>query len=303
MSRQRRSILLTGATGFIGSCVAQALRTSGHEVLILKRKTSDTRRIAHLLADSANVTAYDIESNPLSRVFENHRPHAVIHMATVYGRSGESLSDVIAGNLALPVFLLEAALAAGTSLFLNADSFSARGNSLPRGLESYVMTKRQFRQAAELLSRDGAIRFINAQIEHPYGPRDRAGKFVPALIGALLRNSATFEMTPGQQCRDFVFVDDVADAFVALVERADALSAEVQTVEIGSGASMPLREFVTLVKDLVGASTELKFGALPYRPDELMHSVADLSAMFALGWSPKTGLQDGLLKTIESARR
>lgn len=296
-------MILTGASGFIGSRVAHALWERGHAVAILKRTKSDLRRISRLMADAANVAAYDLESTPVQQVFDNHSPDAVVHLATVYGRQGESLSEILAGNVVFPLALLEAAIQSGTELFLNADSFSSRGDSLPEGLEGYVLSKRQFRQCAALAATKSRTRLVNAQIEHPYGPEDGKGKFVPTVIRALIENKAEFQLTAGEQCRDFVFVEDVADAFVALVESADRFPSGVTNVEIGTGVSMKLREFVGLAKDLAGSSTTLRFGALPYRSNEMMHSVADLSGMRLLGWSPRVSVEEGLLRTIESSRR
>ena len=92
----KQHILLTGATGFLGSHLLEALLKEGHEVTILKRSTSDTWRIEHLLSQ---VTAFDVDVLPLQGVFEKNKIDCVVHLATSYRKySGpEEVSEMLSG--------------------------------------------------------------------------------------------------------------------------------------------------------------------------------------------------------------
>ena len=297
----RPVVLLTGGTGFIGAAVLRALQAAGVPIVLLKRAQSDPWRIADLLDGQHGVTAYDVDDVRLDTVFARHRVDVVIHLATAYGRHGELLSDVIEANVVFPVKLLQAAIAAGTGAFLNADSFSTKADELPDGLAEYVLTKKHFSQCAGLLVGGRGLRFVNLRIEHAYGPRDGDRKFVPTLVRALLANQASFDLTRGEQVRDFVYVDDIVAAFVTLVWKYGALSHNPITLDVGTGSGQSLQSMVRLARELTGAATELRFGALPYRSGELMRSVADTRLLRELGWEPEVSLRDGLARTIEAA--
>ncbi len=174
-----KTVILTGGTGFIGAAVLRELRLRGLAVVVLKRSTSDTRRIADVLVNDASVTSYDVDTVTLQDVFSHHPIEVVIHVATDYARTTESLSRAVESNVLFPTRLLEAAAASGATAFINTDTFSAKAQDLPQGLDAYVLTKKHFRQCGEMLAARHGLRFVNLRIEHAYGPGDGAGKFVP----------------------------------------------------------------------------------------------------------------------------
>ena len=107
-------------------------------------------------------------------------------------------------------------------------------------------------------------------------------------------------MTPGDQTRDFIYVDDVVDAILRIIENSHKFDVGYFDFEIGTGIATPLRDFIKTAHTLCGSKTELLFGALPYREGEIMHSVANLNNLFNLGWRPKYSYYEGLVKTISS---
>lgn len=294
-SQARASLLLTGATGFLGQRLLRALHARGMNLVLLKRPQSDTSMLSDL---RDRVDVYDMDRTPMHEVFDRSRIDVVVHTATCYGRARESLSEVAEVNVRFPVRLMESAIDAGVRLFLNADTFSAQAEALPAGLEAYVLTKRHFRECGELLASARGIRFLSLRIEQMYGPGDNAQKFVPSLLRALRANVPSFDLTTGDQRRDFIYVDDVVAAFVALIERADVVPAAVRSVQVGTGESHSIREFAELARDLTGSRTELRFGALPYRHGELMASRADTASLRALGWVPRVSLREGLRRIL-----
>lgn len=300
MSRTTSTVLLTGATGFLGSHLLDGLLANGLEVVVLKRSGSNTARIAARMAD---VSSHDVDRVPLKEVFERTPIDAVVHAATCYGRRGETVSEVIATNVLFGMQLLETAAEFKVPTFLNTGTFSAKGGELPQGLASYVLTKRHFSEYGACFAADAGIVFVDMQLEHVYGPADDETKFVPGLIRALLDERPTFDLTLGEQRRDFVYVRDVVAAYLKVLERRADFPGPSLRVEVGSGEAVALADFVRLARDLAGSLTELRFGALPYREGDAMHSVADLRLLRRVGWAPAVTLRDGLARTILAARQ
>lgn len=287
------NILLTGATGYLGSHLARALIGAGHRVSCLKRSFSDTRRIDDLL-DS--MTAYDIDNTPIPGLLRALRGlDAVVHSATCYGRKpGEVLADVVDANVSFPLRLLEAATRENVPKFINIDT------SIRNPVNPYALSKRQFREWGLMLSRQGRPRFLNIRFEHFFGPGDDETKFTTHVIRSCRRNVPRLEFTPGEQLRDFIYIDDAVSAFRLIFEsEMGSDSIENEEFEIGSGEAVTIKDFAATVRRLTGASTRLDFGALPYRENEVMFSQADTSRLTALGWRNETGIEAGILKTLE----
>ena len=116
------TILLTGATGFLGSHLLQLLIEEGYDVIIIKRSSSDLSKIKYY---EGKYKAYNIEKvEDLFIPFTENRIDVIIHLATDYGR--DSLYKMLYTNVMLPVALLELAVVNGVSLFLNTDTFFAK---------------------------------------------------------------------------------------------------------------------------------------------------------------------------------
>lgn len=288
-------VLITGATGFLGSHLVRALVARGDQVVVLKRSRSDLARFRDLLPALA---LYDADQNGLDRLLVEHGDiSAVLHTATCYGRNGEPEEVVFEANTALALRLLQRAVQAKVPLFLHTDTCINRGPIGHTYLGSYALSKRQFAEWGEHFASRGDIAFVNVKLQHPYGPGDSPDKFVPSILRQCLDNVAEIRLTPGEQKKDFVYVADVVSAMLLLLDRG-ADVASFQEYECGSGQAVSIRQFVETAHALAGSRSRLLFGALPYREQEIMYSCADTTALRDLGWSPRYGLREGLEQTL-----
>ena len=290
------NILVTGATGFIGGRLVKGLLQKGHQVIILKRSFSRIDRIRDLLP---HLYSYDIDRCDLVQPFrEFEKIDAIIHLATSYGRNQESLSDIVDVNTLFPLRLLEAASHFQVNCFLNTDTYF---NKLPfpyQGLEGYSLSKRHFREWGAQFARLQKIHFVNISLEHVFGPGDGDSKFVPFLIRHLLKNAAPLDLTPGEQKRDFIYIEDVVSAFLYILNHAICCPTSYQEYEVGTGQSVSLRTFIGTAHKLSHSITPLNFGTIPYREQEIMDSVANIEQLVSLEWSPQYTLERALSLTI-----
>lgn len=287
-----KTILLTGGTGFLGSNLLARLASTGCRIILLKRTTSQTVRIAALIDGLA---VYDIDVVPLERVFSENSIDMIIHCATDYGRKARVPLDLLDANLFLPLKLLELGVENGVSCFINTDSI------LDKNINYYSLSKSQFKDWLKLYSREMIC--ISVALEHFYGPFDDESKFVTFIVRSILRNVERIPLTAGEQKRDFIYIDDVVDAFEKILQHCSTFSNGYYEFQVGSCTTLSIRDFVCLVKNISGnKATVLDFGALPYREHEVMESRSDTSAVSALGWMPKTSLESGLKQTIERER-
>jgi len=164
------------------------------------------------------------------------------------------------------------------------------------------LSKRQFDDWGRIFANQGQIRFVNIKLEHMYGPGDDPSKFSAHVVQSCLKNIPELALTPGEQKRDFIYIDDVVEAYLKLLENCTTEEAKFQEYEVGSGKALSIREYGETVHSLTKSATRLKFGALPSRDNEIMYSEADISRIVNFGWKPKHDLVSGLRKMIEGER-
>lgn len=290
-----KRILLTGSTGYLGSHLADMLLANGHSIVALKRKTSSLQRLKSILP---KITLIEAEGLDFSAAFKDYgKIDVVIHTAASYGRSGESISQIVDANLNFPLRLMDAAVAADVRLFLNTDT------ALEKHLNAYSLSKRQFAEWGQHLSRQHITRFINLKLEHFYGEGDDDTKFTTHVINSCLMNVPELKLTLGEQKRDFIYINDVVSVYQLLLEKQELLSDWFVEFDVGSGEAVSIRKFVESVHKLTASKTHLNFGAQPYREGEKMFSQADTQSLQKLGWHCGHSLEQGLRLAIERHKK
>jgi CDP-paratose synthetase len=285
-------VLLTGGSGFFGSHLVRTLVSRGDEVCLITRRSSSLARLADLAGRIDHVA---VEAGADAAI-DRGPFDVVVHSATCYGRSGESEQVIWESNVTWPSRLLSAAAGNGVPLFVNTDT------SLPASLTPYAHTKRRFADRAAASARAEEISVLNVRLESVYGPGDDASKFNTQLLHAMLLDVPTFPLTLGEQCRDFIFVDDATDAFLRLVDHARQGGQAYTQAGVGRGRPVSIRTLAETIKRLSGARTRLDFGALAYREGELMRACADITMLRAIGWAGARDLEKGLEETIARER-
>jgi nucleoside-diphosphate-sugar epimerase len=130
-----------------------------------------------------------------------------------------------------------------------------------------------------------------------YGPGQMQNSLIPTAIQAAL-DGEDFPMTPGRQRRDFIFVDDVVDGFLAI---AAAPGIEGKSFDLGTGQATTVQDVVERIFALCGGAGQPQVGALSYRPGVVWESVADADrTKQSTGWQARIGLAEGLEITVNS---
>ena len=288
----RVKIVLTGATGFLGSFLLKNLVKENYDVVVLKRSFSNIYRIKNLLP---KIRYYDLDKVSIEQVFLENEVDTVIHCAVNYGRGKESVFKVVETNLFFSLKLLETALLYNVTTFFNTDTL------LPCGVSTYALSKSQFVEWLKIFANSKQIQVINLKLEHMYGLNDGDTKFVNWIISELLQNKKEVCLTKGEQKRDFIYIDDVVAAYMLLLKRKNEFS-DYAEFDVCTGSKITIKKFVqkiySKIKKQRDIDTYLNFGAIPYRKGEIMEINEDTSKLFSLGWKPMVSLDAGVNKII-----
>lgn len=296
-------VLLTGASGFLGGHVARQALAAGVELHTLGRSADPEGGVHH--------TADLIDRTAVASAVQAAQPQAVIHCAApgvAYGSM--PLAEMLAVAAGGTEALLDAcaALAQPPRVVLVGSGFEYAPSDQPVGEDwPIVPSGSQYgaaKAAAACMAGAFADRLALTLLRpfHIYGAGEAARRLGPFLI-AQARAGQPVELTPCEQQRDFLHVDDCAAmVWAALEARSDRPGLDV--LNLGSGQPIALRTFVDLViTELArhGVTAQCKIGALPYRAAEPMVSLPDLARWQAQGLrGPRVSLEAGVADLVRA---
>lgn len=299
-------VAVTGATGFVGAAVVARLLAEDAEVVAIVRPGGDPGR----LPAGVEALAVDLEDvGRASRAIGALRPELCVHLAAAGAVVRErDHARLLRLNAIFPPALARALAAAGCRRLVTAGSSSEYGpvdgpmseERAPLPDDLYGASKLAGGLLARAAGLELGLEAAHLRLFSVYGPGEDARRLIASVARALVERRP-IDLTPGDQVRDFVYVDDVAEALVAAATGPLPSGA---IVNVGSGRQTTVREACLLLAEAAGADPALlRFGARAYRVGERFSWQADTShAATALRWRARTGLERGLTLTVESVR-
>lgn len=297
-------VFLTGATGFLGGAIARELIARGHECAALAR---DAGKLSPLAGNLPAVEGDLFEPESYRAALARFAPDALLHCAW-RGVEGAARNDIRQlDNLPAAGRLVEAAIDCGARVVVGVGSQGEYGQKngkisevdRPEPTTLYGVTKLAAGNAMLNIAAARGVRAAWGRVFSLYGPGDDGPWLVPGLIRAF-REGRSPDLTACEQTWEFTHVRDAASAFAALLETPDARG----IFNVGSGAPVNLKRAVLMLRDLVAPSIEPRFGAVPYRPDQVMHLEADIERICgAAGWRPRITLEEGFAETVAGRAR
>ncbi|GAA3966098.1 NAD-dependent epimerase/dehydratase family protein [Mucilaginibacter dorajii] len=294
-----KKLLITGASGFLGSRLLEMLLKESYSPVVYLRQSSDTWRIKNLQGDYEIFIAADNSESSIQKLFDEHEIEGILHIATEYGRQ-KSLSSIIETNVLFPLRLIEAGLKRGLKLFINTDTFFGKKQFDLQYLSDYTTSKRVLEGLLNGLA--SKLTIANLRIEHVYGENDSESKFVTSVIKQAILNNDEILLTEGLQKRDFIYVDDVANAYISVLKYGN-LTHGYNEYEVGTGISIRVKDFVTGIANTANSKSNLNFGAIAVRAGEIEDSSANITALTQLGWAPEYDMNKALKKIITAEKK
>jgi UDP-glucose 4-epimerase len=285
-------VLVTGASGFIGTRLCSKLVASSSEVHGVSRVARENGPVQWSVADVA-------ETDDVLEIMRSVRPEIVFHLAShVSGsRSLENVLPSTRSNLLSALNVLLGAADVGCHRVVLAGSLEEpEETGDPTPVSPYAAAKFAASSFARMFHRLYGIPVVTLRLFMVYGPGQwDETKLIPYVITSFLR-SETPCLSSGTRPVDWIFVDDVVDAFLtaAVVDGIDG-----KTFDVGSGELVTVRDVVEEIAGQMETDVNADFGAIDDRPHERVRVANISSTRDEMGWVPQTPLRAGIAATID----
>jgi UDP-glucose 4-epimerase len=301
-------VLVTGGAGFIGSHLVDRLIQEGHEVVVVDNLSTGKRRN---LNRAARFFKLDIQSWRLERVFRNERPNLVMHLAAqmdVRKSVEDPIFDAQVNVLGMLNVLQQAIKhgvrkvvfsSSGGAIYGEQEVYPAPESHVTRPLSPYGISKLCGEQYLSYYQRVSGLQIVSLRYANVYGPRqdpDGEAGVVAIFIQKLLNNEQAIVYGNGRQTRDFVYVEDVVEANLAVMGQ------ETQgTYNVGTGEETSINDLLRILVSRTNSTCKEVHG--PAKAGEQARSVIDSGKLRQeLSWEPRTELSEGLKRTVDYFR-
>lgn len=302
--------MVTGATGFIGANLTRHLLRCGHEVHLLVRRGYNTWSVNEILSDVILHEVHFLDQTSLEQAVANIRPEWIFHLAAYGAYSSQSdLNKMIQTNIIGTINLVNACFKTGFEAFVNTGSSSEYGykDHAPSETETlepnshYAVTKASATMFCRYVAQSQRVHIPTLRLYSVYGPYEEPKRLMPTLIHYGLEGKLPPLVHP-EINHDFVYVDDVSEAYIRAASQPNQELGAVYNV--GTGTQTSMRQVVRVAKKILDIPAEPVWGSMPDREWDTNIWVADNRKIReTLGWRPRYRLEEGFRRMVNWFRK
>lgn len=289
--------IVTGATGYIGSHVVRHLLSEGWDVAIIAQAEFGYANIADIKSNFA-VFEYDGRIESMIDFIDSQKADVVMHLAAavITNPAPQQVSTIIDANIRFGTELLEAMKCSTTRLFISTGSYwqNYDGTEKYNPVDLYAASKEAFEKIVKYYVEAHGFRHINLRLFDVYGEDDKRPKLW-TLLRDIAGTDKSLDISAGEQLLDMVHVDDVAKAYeAAYYHLKDNPEVHNEVFGVYTGEMKPLKDIISLYKNILGKDIKLNWGARLYKQREVMKPFSGYAQL--PNWQPQITIEMGLTK-------
>ncbi len=290
------TLLITGATGFIGKHLIHRLTTAGHEVYVIVRPSSQAK-----LPAEVSSYVFDGKIDELVEFLKGKQFDGIIHLASLFlaQHKPEDIPALVQSNVLFSAQLLDAAVQANIPWFINTGTFWQHyQNAAYSPVNLYAATKQAFMDIAQYYIATSPINFVTLKLSDTFGPGDTRPKIFNLWL-KISQTQETLDMSPGEQLIDISYVDNVIDGYeqlIKLLSEDAGKKLKGQSFALKSNERMSLKELSKVFEEVTQTKLSINWGKKSYRPREVMLPWEHGETI--PGWQPNISLREGIKRTF-----
>jgi nucleoside-diphosphate-sugar epimerase len=288
------NILLTGATGYIGSNLLNELVLNEQNNIICTYRNN----YPELKFNNLKWIKYDGNISSLFKI--TCKIDIIIHLATFFSSKNDYniIDEMISSNITFGVHILEFAIKNNIKFFVNTSSYAQSVDNMNYNPQNfYTSTKQAFEDILKFYTASKMVKCINISLSDVYGINDNRPKFINLLINSIINKEEKFNMSPGHQNIRYLYVDDAVRAFISAIDLLFSNKInESETYSVYGAEDLTLLELVNIALEISGVNMIANAGYYPYRPREIIYNKPRFEKL--PNWSPNININEGIIKLL-----
>ena len=286
-----KKIVVVGGNGYLGGFLVKALKKQEAQVFIISNNCESSE--SEFVVDITNF-------NETRHIIQQIKPDIVYHLAANISRNRDFsiYENMAAINVQGTLNVLKALegidahfIFTSTSEIYGNNTSPFHENQIPKPVSPYSLTKRSAELLIETFCNNHNKKYTNLRVFNFYGENMPESFFIPQMIKSLKRGE-DFNMTKGEQVRDFLYVGDVVNALILTAKSSNSYG---ETMNVCSGKGTQLRQLAEAVNKTMNTEAKIVIGAIPYRDSEVWEMIGDQSKIKKItGFKPTTSIEEGI---------
>jgi len=290
-----KDVIVTGATGFVGSHLSKKLVELGYNVHVISRPSSTYENLESVKT-KIDIFEYNQNITELINYFEKVEADIVFHLASLFisEHKSDEIDGLINSNIKFGTHILEAMSKSDTYRLINTGtSWQHYKNEEYNPVNLYAATKQAFEDIIEYYVKALNFNVITLKLFDTYGENDNRGKLIN-LLGKFSKENKELKMSPGEQKIDLVHVDDVVDGFISAYNLIKKNEINHDKYAVSSGQEIQLKDLIGLYEEVTGNEISVEWGGRAYRKREVMELWRDFDKL--PNWEAEISLKEGIKK-------